>query len=102
MGWELVSDSTLEYFYSRSAKPNVFEASIRVAVEAYREFTAFGGDFDVVIAYLVMIAGEGAGRDACSAGEGFVFHAAFIGTDDDFVRAFLFYKVDVDALFGEV
>src|SRR5262249_51947286 len=49
-----------------------------------------------------VVVGEGAGRDAGATGEGLVLYAAFVGADDDLVGAFLFYKIDVDAFFGEV
>lgn len=49
-----------------------------------------------------MKVGQRAGGDTGAAGEGLVFHAAFVGADDDLVGAFLFYEVDVNALFGEV
>lgn len=49
-----------------------------------------------------MKVGQGAGGDAGAAGEGLVFHAAFVGADDDLVGAFLFYEVDVDALSREI
>ena len=50
----------------------------------------------------VVIVGQCAGGDAGAAGEGLVFHAAFVGADDDLVGAFLLYEVDVDAFFGEI
>src|SRR6185503_9983130 len=88
-------DCSFKHKLRRTRERDVAEAFLNFLETDLKFVTALRKHPDRAGAFLAGGKDERAGYYSRSAGEGFVFHAAFVGADGDFVRFPLFDEVHV-------
>src|SRR5436190_20633728 len=91
---------SIEYSFSRSAKPDVSEFTIIYPVKFHIQSAAKRFYFYFVKTIFIMIANQCRGRHAGAATESLIFNSAFISSYKNFIRFIkLFNKIYIDAFF---